>query len=767
MRIVFDASSSHSFQHLSLNDCLWPGPNLNSNIFDILIKFRLNKFAFISDIEKAFLQLTLAEKDRDAVRFLSTENDTLQVHRFNRVLFGVRSSPFLLSASIKTHLKKFHDEFPTTTECLNRCFYVDDFISGADSLQDALEISTQAVSIMDQASMVLRKWTTNSDELRQLWIREGLENQLQDNPISPRANSTKVLGMLWNTVEDYLILGTQSLVDSLSNNENTKRHLLRAIGNIFDPLGLLSPFIIRVKCILQVLWMKEISWDEELPPDIQKKWCQWVSEVPRLSELQVPRYVLSASTGEPTDVLELHCFCDASQKAYGVVIYTRVVKDCNVEVNLLVSKSRVAPLTKITMPRLELLGALLAARLASKVKAIVDLKRPSKVFFWTDSKITLQWIEFIHNVKNIERLAGHLAIKELQRAEIYLVQLVQQGEFAEEIKNFRKGATVPSNSKVKSLNCFLDESGILRVGGRLIYSDLSLDEKHPIVLPDKHPLTLIIVRYYHLKYLHVGSNALLYHIRRKFWIINGRNVCLKVVFQYITCFKNKPVLERQIMGDLPRERVTPSFPFCYVGIDFCGPFHIKFKNQRKGILNKVYVCIFVCLSTKAIHLDFVSDLTSDAFIACLKRFFSRRGKSSKIFSDNAKNFVGASTELKKLYKMVSHPNETLANFLLSENNEWKFIPPRSPNFGGLWEAGVKSFKHHLKRVVGNAHLTLEEFLTIILEIESVLNSRPLTPLSTEFDNFETLSPGHFLIGRPLTSIVEPDLLNISENRLSK
>ncbi|GBO31399.1 hypothetical protein AVEN_65523-1 [Araneus ventricosus] len=372
-----------------------PNPEnpINKSVFYMRHQPVLNKFAFISDIEKAFLQLTLAEKDRDALRFLWTENDTLQVYRFNRVLFGVRSSPFLLSASIKTHLKKFHDEFPTTTECLNRCFYVDDFISGADSLQDALEISTQAVSIMDQASMVLRKWTTNSDELRQFWKREGLENQLQDNPISPSVNPTKVLEMLWNTVEDHLIVATQSLVHSLSNNENTKRHLLRAIGKIFDPLGLLSPFTIRLKCILQVLWMKEISWGEELPPDIQKTWCQWVSEVPRLSELQVPRYVFSSSTGEPTDVLELHCFCDASQKAYGVVIYTRVVKDCNVEVNLLVSKSRVAPLTKITLPRLELLDALLAARLASKVKPIVDLKRPSKVFFWTDSKITLHWIK--------------------------------------------------------------------------------------------------------------------------------------------------------------------------------------------------------------------------------------------------------------------------------------------------------------------------------------------------------------------------------------
>ncbi|GBL86402.1 hypothetical protein AVEN_164569-1 [Araneus ventricosus] len=429
-----------------------------------------------------------------------------------------------------------------------------------------------------------------------------------------------------NTVKDHLIVGTQSLVDSLSNNEDTKRHLLRAIGKIFDTFGLLTPFTFRVKCILQVLWMKEISWDEKLPLDIQKMWYQWVSEVPRLSELQVPRYVFSSSTGEPTDVLELHYFCDASQKAYGVVIlwccYIHV-KDCNTEVNLLVSKRRVSPLTKITMPRLELLGALLAARLASKVKAIVDLKRPSKVFFWTDSNIALHWIKgsskrwksfvsnrvteiqslcdtsawahcpgkqnpadflsravsveillngrlwwkgpqflrevdfptdtgnddtsislhgisdelkktsgyspltitvinhnsliddilkisnnyktiirvrcyvfrFIHNFKNIERLTSHLIIKELQRAENYLVQLVQQGEFAEEVKNLRKDATVPSNSKVKSLNCFLDESGILRFGGRLKYTDLSLDEKHPIVLPDKHPLTLIIARW--------------------------------------------------------------------------------------------------------------------------------------------------------------------------------------------------------------------------------------------------------------------------------
>ncbi|GBM09979.1 hypothetical protein AVEN_86847-1 [Araneus ventricosus] len=246
---------------------------------------------------------------------------------------------------------------------------------------------------MNKASMVLRKWTTNSEKLMQLWKIKDLETQLQDNPISLRINSTKVLRMLCNTVKDHLIVGKQSLVDSLSHNENTKRYLLRAIGKIFYPLGLLTPFTIRVKCILQVLWIKKTSWDEELPPNIQKTWCQWVSEVPRLFERQIPRYVPSSSTEEPTDVLELHCFCDANPKIHGVVIYTRVVKDCNVEVNLLVSKSRVVSLTKIILPRFELVGALLAARLARKVKAIVNLKRPSEVFFWTDSKVTLHWIK--------------------------------------------------------------------------------------------------------------------------------------------------------------------------------------------------------------------------------------------------------------------------------------------------------------------------------------------------------------------------------------
>ncbi|GBN08205.1 hypothetical protein AVEN_220873-1 [Araneus ventricosus] len=218
------------------------------------------------------------------------------------------------------------------------------------------------------------------------------------------------------------------------------------------------------------------------------------------------------------------------------------------------------------------------------------------------------------------------------------------------------------------------------------------------------------------------------------------------------------------MTNLPTERVKPTYAYNVTGIDFCGPFYIKFKNQRKGVFNKIYVAVYVCLCSKDIHLDFETDLTGEAFIASLKRFFGRTGICAKIMTDNAKTFISANIEIKKLPKLVYSPDETLCNYLTAQGIEWKFIPPKSPNFGGIWEAGVKSFKFHLKRVFGKQILSLEEFVIIIAEIEDVLNSRPLTPLSSDFDNFEVLTPGHFLIGKPVTALPEPELIDIKEGR---
>ncbi|XP_053597334.1 uncharacterized protein LOC128668418 [Microplitis demolitor] len=222
------------------------------------------------------------------------------------------------------------------------------------------------------------------------------------------------------------------------------------------------------------------------------------------------------------------------------------------------------------------------------------------------------------------------------------------------------------------------------------------------------------------------------------------------------------------MGDLPSYRVEQARPFHRVGVDYCGPLFIKERRFRNRQKLKVYVAVYVCMSTKAVHLELVSDLTTEAFLASLKRFFSRRGLSSDIYSDNGSNFVGASRELQELYTLINSPahKKSIQQYAAEQNINWHFIPPRAPHFGGLWEAAVKSFKNHLIRTVGDTLLTFEQLETYITEIEAILNSRPISPLSSDPNDLLPLTPGHFLIGGPLTSFPQVDFTDTNSNRLS-
>ncbi|XP_008549057.1 uncharacterized protein LOC103572304 [Microplitis demolitor] len=222
------------------------------------------------------------------------------------------------------------------------------------------------------------------------------------------------------------------------------------------------------------------------------------------------------------------------------------------------------------------------------------------------------------------------------------------------------------------------------------------------------------------------------------------------------------------MGILAEPRVTPSRPFLRVGVDYCGPLCIKEKHFRNRSRLKVYVAIYVSMSTKAVHLERVSDLTTEAFIGRLRRLFSRHGKSIEIYSDNATNFVGVNRELNELQTLFNseeHKNSVLS-FLTSERITWHFIPPRAPHFGGLWEAAVKSFKHHLIHTVGDTLLTFEQLETCVIEIEAILNSCPISPMSSDPNDLLSLTAEHFLVGGPLTSFPQDDLTDIPSNRLS-
>jgi transposase InsO family protein len=207
------------------------------------------------------------------------------------------------------------------------------------------------------------------------------------------------------------------------------------------------------------------------------------------------------------------------------------------------------------------------------------------------------------------------------------------------------------------------------------------------------------------------------------------------------------------MGQLPAARVQPSRPFAATGIDYGGPFTLKIGGKRSKLTQKAYLALFVCMSTKALHLELVSDLTTNAFLAALRRFVSRRGRPAQVYSDNATNFVSASKELKLFLSRLKSSEEVCA-YTASEGINWNFNPPHSPHFGGLWEAGIKSVKTHLKKIIGMTPLTFEEMYTILTQVEACLNYRPLYVLSNDFESPAVLTPA-------ISSLVKPHALYLT------
>ncbi|XP_046801106.1 uncharacterized protein LOC124418529 [Lucilia cuprina] len=229
-------------------------------------------------------------------------------------------------------------------------------------------------------------------------------------------------------------------------------------------------------------------------------------------------------------------------------------------------------------------------------------------------------------------------------------------------------------------------------------------------------------------------------------IIRHCKIC--IIFRQKNC--------KQIMAPLPPDRCNLSVPFQTTGIDFAGPFDLKTSKLRNASCIKGYVSVFVCFSTKAIHLEACSDLSTPAFRAAFARFIGRRGLPRRIVSDNGRNFLGASRELSREFaSFINSAAEDISQKYITQGFEWSFIPPHAPHMGGLWEAAVKSFKFHFKRTAGAHKFNFEEFSTLLARIEGILNSRPISAMSEDPSDLTALTPGHFLTGKPIMAFPEP------------
>ncbi|XP_064462475.1 uncharacterized protein LOC135373149 [Ornithodoros turicata] len=388
LRVVFDASA-HAPNTAPLNAYLEQRPKLNTELIPLLLRFHTEGIALVSDIAQALLQVVVGEKDRDALRFLwyketPAEEDPLsapQVWRMTRVPFGTTSSPFLLAVTIIHHLNGVEERLKATASKLTASFYVDDPLTGASCEEDTQRIYKEAIAIMRSAGMHLRKWASNSKRLNQLYEEQ--------EDVGHGDHDTGLLGLRWDRQTDSLKLAQHNR--SAGSESTTKRTILQVSASVFDPLGFVSPFTICSKILFQRIWQAGVGWDEDLPVEMVEEWTRWVEGLPYMQRIETPRFV-SQGIGDIAGV-QVHVFTDASPLAYGAVAYLRTEDTTGgVSVILMISKARVSPLKTLTLPRLELMGALVGCRLAKVIWSSLT-NWPLKFYFWTDSSIVLQWIK--------------------------------------------------------------------------------------------------------------------------------------------------------------------------------------------------------------------------------------------------------------------------------------------------------------------------------------------------------------------------------------
>jgi hypothetical protein len=323
---------------------------------------------------------------------------------------------------------------------------------------------------------------------------------------------------------------------------------------------------------------------------------------------------------------------------------------------------------------------------------------------------------------------------------------VQRTFYSKEIKLLELSKPVEKPSPLVSLNPILGKDGLLRVAGRLENSSLSEERKKPIIIPSRSLFAKLFVRYVHEKYFHAGFNFVVTYFNWKYWFVNGIAKLVKsVIKNCVHCTRVKGIVAQQLMGQLPLERVQFTRPFANVGIDYAGPFQCRCVAHRTARYSKIYIVVFVCFTVPAVHLEIVSDLTTDGFLLAFQRFSARRGLPANVFTDNATNFVGASN-------LFASGQSEFVEFATKEGFRWNFIPPLSPSFGGIWEAGVKSMKKHMMMATKNSIMNFEEYSTLFTRIEAVLNCRPLCYRKSLSQENEIITPSHFLIGQPLTSL---------------
>ena len=794
VRVVFDCAAK--FAGKSLNDHLYTGPDIVNSLLGVLFRFRQEQVAIVGDVEMMYLRIKVYPEDEKFLRILWWTGGDLEkkpeTYSMTSQIFGAASSGFNATLGLRACADDGIGIFDADViRSVHRNFYVDDYLMSVSDVPTAKSYIDQLQRLLAAGGFRLHKWMSSERDVLEAIEqseRAGTVKEITDDTTLP---CERALGVTWNVERDGFVIDVD-LKSKAADLPVTKRTILSVAAKLFDPLGFVAPVTLVPKLLMQDLCRQHLDWDDEAPENIQELWRNWLDDLPALKNVFVPRCVKPEEVRDELKT-ELHHFCDASEKGYGAVSYLKMSgKDDHFRISFLIGKSRLAPLKPMTIPRLELCGAVLDARLHEVFMRETDLKI-NEVFFWCDSMTVLgyirnttsryklfvanrlavihdltevhQWhhidgtlnpadlasrgiaasdedklqfwlegpaflcdkiypeakVKFAPNVDRNEEEEGNVLASSapedhfvdrlihrcstwskirgvmkcmlrfisllkgskttvtddaIQDFDSIMIKHVQEEAFPEDYKYLQRNKGVRKGSTLAQLNPFIDAAGLIRVRGRLENSDLPEDMKTPILLPQRHRLTRLIIEDVHRKAAHSGVKQVISKLRENFWIIKCLAAVKSTIGECIVCKRiHKPQMT-QIMAPLPTDRLTPDEPpFTRTGIDYFGPMYVRVARSTP----KRWGVIFTCLACRAVHFEIAHSLDTDSFLGAFSRFTARRGVPKHIFSDNGTNFVAGERELNEMLEDMNEEKIRHAH----ADIRWNFLPPHASHMAGV------------------------------------------------------------------------------------
>ena len=826
VRRVLDAAAKNN--GVSLNSALSPGPNILQSLFGILLRFRQGAVAVNADIKDHFSQVVVPERQQPLLAFLWAPDLETEpaVYVNTRHVFGATCSPAIAVFA----LTKAAEADPRLADVISRSFYMDDFYLSGSTKDEVLQTASRVESTLKGSGFELGKWMSNDATVIEHWPVASRANALKifGPEIQGPLPTVKALGVAWDARLDTFTFHCRKQEAPIT----TVASVLSVLASVFDPLGIVGPYVLAGKQIFQAMWLQAApNWRAKAPKDLCVPWAAWMEGIPKVAALRVPRWYGFA----PRTELTLHMFADASTVGYGAVGYLAAGGSSA----FVAAKTRVVPPKRSgNMPRLELQASLLGTRLLRTLLAELHDLNVTNAVLWSDSQTTLHWLlnddvrhdTFVNNrVADIQEMIAAMRVPTVVRyvptldnpadlasrgstADEFLVQfqfwsegptfirqpvadwptnlvpkqsseasaLSDQIDLAHvaQIGTLRKrtplidslgddytaflieksGFDIPTASILKEtevdilraaqLECFpadiqacaasptksvvrrvgpfrhrqvfLDRDGLLRLQTRAVdVPDRPPEAAVPIVLPRNHAVTTLIIRDAHVHGVeHQGTNSTHAEVMQRFHIPKGRPVVIRVLLHCEYCHSRRPRPVQPPMGPLHDTRLQVRKPaWTNVGMDHFGPFVMNKKSKKWGL-------IFICLTTRAIHLEDVDGPGAEPFCQALERFIGRRSRPEKLSSDRGTAFVNLAEQSRKTAAAYATELETAA--LSRFSIELSFNPPGTPHWGGSWERMIRE----IKKIVKSAHDRVgnwrqNDFRTFLVRAEAILNRRPI------------------------------------------